>query len=479
MTLQIRLLYIVPTALLVHAWILTDAVAQNHAGASHRDQQLSAQFESAVTQYNAGHYPEAAAQLETLLHEVPQSFEAQELLGMAYAAQSQSSLANEHLQAAVRLKPASAAARTNLAANLVDLGDLEGARQQLKKAVALDPRNYDANHNLGEIYVKQGKLADAIPFLRQAQQIKPGTYDNGYDLALAYLLTGRTDSAQEQVHLLLKTQNTAELHNLLGQIEEKKGNFVAAANEFEAAAHQDPSESNLFDWASELLLHRTLDPAIEVFRQAAERYPTSPRLAIGLGIALYSRGNYDEAVKSLLRGADLSPTDPRVYFFLSKAYDSSPTQADEVIQRFRHFSELQPDNARAAYYYAMSLWKGKRMQDPSLDRGQIESLLKKAISLDSKLAEPHFQLGNLYSDQSHYAEAIPEYASALAQNADLADAHYRLGQAYVHTGQKEKAQAELAIYQQQRAQHLADLDKQRAEIRQFVYSEANGAPTKQ
>jgi hypothetical protein len=53
-----------------------------------------------------------------------------------------------------------------------------------------------------------------------------------------------------------------------------------------------------------------------------------------------------------------------------------------------------------------------------------------------------------------------------------------LGQAYVHTGQKEKAQAELATYQQQRAQHLADLDKQRAEIRQFVYSEV-AAPAKQ
>ena len=70
-----------------------------------------------------------------------------------------------------------------------------------------------------------------------------------------------------------RAKNTAELHNLLGQIEEKDGKFVAAANEFEIAAHQDPSESNLFDWASELLLHRTLEPAIEVFRQSARALP--------------------------------------------------------------------------------------------------------------------------------------------------------------------------------------------------------------
>jgi tetratricopeptide (TPR) repeat protein len=463
----------------VQALVATNSFAQNHSAAANRDQELNRQFQAAVAQYDAGHLPEAAAQLEKLLHEVPDSFEAHELLGMVYAGESQDQLAKQHLQEAVRLKPTSAAARSNLAANLIRLGDVDGARQQLTKAVALEPHNYDANHNLGELYIKLGKLPEAIPFLKQAQQIKPSSYDNGYDLALAYLLTDHADSARQLVRSLLKQQNTAELHNLLGQIEEKEGDFVAAANEFETAAHMEPSESNLFDWGSELLLHRTLDPAIEVFKQASERYANSPRLAIGYGIALYSRGNYDEAVRSLLRAADLNPSDPRCYLFLSKAYDSSPGQADEVIQRFRRFAELQPENARASYYYAMSLWKGKRAQDPEVDFRQIESLLRKAIGLDPKLSEAHFQLGNLLSEQSRYADAIPEYLSALRNDSELPDAHYRLAQAYVRTGQKDKAQPELAIYQQQRAQHMAELDRQKAEIRQFVYAEGNGASTKQ
>ena len=479
MTLRRRLCCIALTALLGHALVATHSFAQSPSAASSRDQELNRQFQSAVAQYDAGHLPEAAAQLEKLLHEVPDSFEAQELLGMVYAGQSQDELAKQHLEAAVRLKPASAAARTNLAANLIRLGDVEGARQQLKKAVALEPKNYDANHNLGEIYIKLGKLPDAILFLKQAQQINPASYDNGYDLALAYLLTDHNDPARQVVRALLKSKDTAELHNLLGQIEEKEGNFVVAANEFETAAHQEPSESNLFDWASELLLHRTLEPAIEVFRSASERYPASARLAIGLGIAYYSRGIYDDAVKSLLRAADLNPSDSRCYLFLSKAYDSSPSQADEVIQRFRRFSELQPNDARAQYYYAISLWKGKRAQDPAVDFTQIEALLRKAIALDPKLSEAHFQLGNLLSDQTHYAEAIPEYLMALERDSKIPDAHYRLGQAYVHTGQKDKAQAQLALYQEQRAQHLADIDKQRAEIRQFVYSEENRTSAKQ
>lgn len=439
---------------------------------------LNREFEKAVAQYDAGHFAEAAALLESLLPHAPESFEAHELLGLVYTEESQDALANPHLEKAVRLKPASAAARTNLATNLIHLGKLQEAQEQLKKAVALEPQNYDANHDLGELYVRMGNLTEAVPFLKQAQQIAPSSYDNGYDLALADLLTGQTVQARELVQRLLKTKDTAELHNLLGQIEEKDGQFVAAVNELEIAAHQDPSESNLFDWASELLLHRTLEPAIEVFRQSAQRYPTSPRIAIGLGIALYSRGNYDDAVKSLLRAADLSPSDPRCYFFLSKAYDSSPSQADEVIQRFARFAELQPNNAHAFYYYAMSLWKGKRAQDPSLDLHLIESLLKKAILLDPQLSEAHLQLGNLYSDQSKYAESIPEYGKALDINPDLADAHYRLGQAYVHTSAKDKAQEQFLVYQQLRAKQMADLDRQIADIRQFVYSEREDAPAK-
>jgi tetratricopeptide (TPR) repeat protein len=453
------------------------AASSAEAQSNGPDKSLDRNFQAAVAQYDAGHFAEAAIQLERLLHSVPESFEVHELLGLVYSAESQDAKASEHLEKAVRLNPKSAAARSNFAANLVRLGKTAPAEEQFRKAVELEPESFDANHNLGEAYVRSGKIAEAAPFLQKAQHIDPSSYDNGYDLSLAYLLTGHLKEARQVVHDLLERKNTAELHNLLAEVEEKDGNFIAAANEFETAAHVDPSESNLFDWASELLVHRTLEPSIEVFRQATERYPQSSRLAVGLGMALYSLGKYDNAVVSLLRAADLSPSDARIYPFLSRAYDSSPGQADEVIKRFRRFAELQPRNGRALYYYAMSLWKGKRAQDPGLDLRQIESLLTKSIELDPKLADAQLQLGNLYSDQSKYAEAIPHYKRALELNADLADAHYRLGQAYVRTGEKDQAQQELQVYQQLRAQHLADLDRQRAEVRQFVYSAKDNAAT--
>src|SRR5271156_643269 len=359
------------------------------AAEDNTNQKLDSQFQAAVAQYDAGHFSEAASQLEELLPNAPKSFEVHELLGLVYAAQSQDTKALPHFEMAVRLKPDSAVARTNLAASLVRTGKPALAEEQFRKALELEPRDYEANHDLGEFYIQSGKIPEALPFLEAAQRIDPSSYDNGYDLAQAYFVTGRLDQARLAIQNLVRQKNTGELHDLLAQIEEKDGKFLAAANEYEIAAHMDPSEENIFDWGSELLLHRTYEPAIEVFQNGAQRYPNSPRLLIGLGMALYSRGKYDEAVKALMAAGDLNPADPRWYLFLSKAYDSSPNQAKDVILRFRRFSELQPGNALALYYYAMSLWKGKRVEDPGFDLHQIESLLKKAVTLDPALPEAH------------------------------------------------------------------------------------------
>ncbi len=105
------------------------AIAQNATA-----QNLDRQFQTAVAQYNAGQFAEAGAQLEKLLPQAPESFEVHELLGLVYAAESQDAKALEHLETAVRLKPNSAAARTNLAANLSHAGKFGIGDQAIAKS---------------------------------------------------------------------------------------------------------------------------------------------------------------------------------------------------------------------------------------------------------------------------------------------------------------------------------------------------------
>jgi tetratricopeptide (TPR) repeat protein len=441
-------------------------------------QTLDRIYQSAAADYDAGHFAQTISQLESVLPYATKSYEVHELLGMAYASLEENDRAESELKLAVQLNPKSAAARTNFGTILLHSGKPALAGDQFREAQKLEPENFDANHNLADFLLQSGKIADARPLLEEAQRIQPDSYDNSYDLAMADFLLGRFDDARRLAQSLAQKQNTGEVHNLLGQINEKDGKFIDSANEYETAAHLDPSEDNLFDWGSEMLLHRTYEPAIAIFQQATARYPNSPRLYIGLGLSLYSRGKYDDAVQALLTAARLDPGDARCYLFLSKAYDSSPNQADAVIQAFRRFADLQPADARAQYFLAISLWKGNRAQGSAADIQTIESLLHKSIALDGTIPESHLQLGDLYADQHQYDKSIPEYLRAVELNPNLSDAHYRLGTDYVHTGQKDLAQKEFATYQKLRAEHLAETDKERAEVQQFVYSEKGNAASK-
>ncbi len=61
-------------------------VCAEFASAEDTDKQkLDRRYQSAVADYDAGHYPEAAQQLESLLPFAPRSYELHELLGLVYA----------------------------------------------------------------------------------------------------------------------------------------------------------------------------------------------------------------------------------------------------------------------------------------------------------------------------------------------------------------------------------------------------------
>jgi tetratricopeptide (TPR) repeat protein len=345
--------------------------------------------------------------------------------------------------------------------------------RNLKQAEEDHPQSFEANHRLGEFYLQVGRLKPGIPYLEKAQQLDPAHYVNGYDLALAYFETGDLTSARRQIREMLDRQNTAELHNLLGDVEEKAGDYVSAGNQYQVAAQMEPSENYIFDWGNELLLHRGFAPAVKVFTSGVGRYPQSARLHIGLAIAYYSQSHYDDAASELCHAADLAPSDPRPYVFLGKMFDISMKEADEVTKRLQRFAEAQPRNAMANYYYALSLWKGQRGQTShanQVNKEDIASLLRRSISLDPKFPDARFQLGVLYAEEQKYQEAIGEFQAAVKLKPDFAEAHYHLAQAHSHAGEKALAKREFDLYQRLHQKEMAEDEVRRRRVGQFVYS---------
>lgn len=254
-----------------------------------------------------------------------------------------------------------------------------------------------------------------------------------------------------------------------------KGSEDVGLEQYQRVFQTDPSEQHRYDLGVELLLHGDIASALELFKEGVANNPHSAKLWVGLGIALYSGGHAEDAVNAFLSATDLNPADPRPYLFLGKAYDISNNLSAEVNSRLNRWVVLAPQDSRAYYYYALSLWKGEGRAGWDQDMRKIESLLRKSTSLDPTFPLAHFHLGNLYSEANRLPEAIAEYQRAVTLRSDWADAHYRLGQAYIRAGDKKSGQEELGLYERLRGKEPAN--RKLGEGRQSVGSTKGGETT--
>ena len=318
--------------------------------------------------------------------------------------------------------------------------------KSLRDAVVHEPENVVANRQLGKLLVDNGKAAEGLPYLERASRLNP---------------------------------KDPEPHHLLADVEEKLGHPLQAVREYQRAAELDPSEPNLFDWGTELLTHRALEPATEVFTKGNRLFPKSVRMLVALGVAWYARGSYDQAAQCLANASDLAPDNPTPYMFLGKMQSVEGIPSAESVARLGRFAQLQPDNALASYYYAVSLLKQSTGAVDAERSARVESLLQKAVQLDPKLGAAQLQLGILYSQRTDFSRAISAYQKAIAVGLEesspegdetLEVAHYRLAQAYFRTANKTKAQEELQLHDRLAKKKKDNAERERREIQQFVIS---------
>ena len=144
-------------------------------------------------------------------------------------------------------------------------------------------------------------------------------------------------------------------------------------------------------------------------------------MLVGLGVAWYVRGAYEQAASEFCEASDLNPSDPTAYLFLGKALSLESTHSEGVTQRLGRFVQLQPENAQANYYYALSLWKSRHGPEDSGKLPQIESLLDKAVRLDPKLGAGYLQLGLLSAERNDLSKEISAYEKAHAATATMYD----------------------------------------------------------
>ncbi len=142
-------------------------------------------------------------------------------------------------------------------------------------------------------------------------------------------------------------------------------------------------------------------------------------------------------------------------------------------ERLARFVRLQPENALANYYYAVSLLKRRKGPEDTQTAAQVESLLEKAVRARSQARrraicnwEFSIRTGRIFRGRlSSYQNAI-DGQSGVGSRLTIAWRRLTGGR-----GKKLKAQQELELYQQIIEEKRGrSQERQRHEIQQFVYT---------
>lgn len=450
-------------------------------------QNATGKFDEARAELSRGDLTDARADVLEGLKVEPRSVPGLNLLGMIETQARNYQAALKTFGEALRLDPKSAETHNNLAGCYAQQARPDLAKAEYLAALRIDPRNHDANYKLGVLLLNEGRAADAIAYLNRvaasdstaareldrAHRMLEGSARSparraggAADLRIEYsdstdLKPGGISGSVDAGGYSSQTQaRGSELRQALGTLTPPSKAEDGDVN---------GAESTTFQHASALLLGGDYAQASDAFQEGATQFPQSGSMLLGLGVADYSRGLYEQAIDALCRAVDLSPDEPQAYFFLAQAYSASPANSNEVLRRVASYASKHPAIAPAQYYYALCLWRSRETPgQASVDPKQVEQLLRSAASLDPALAQAHFELGVVLAEQGQAQQAASEFERAVALDPKWAEAHYRLGQAYRHTGESDRAQSELDESERLRKSGDTEDQRLRAEIRRFL-----------
>jgi len=398
--------------------------------------------------------PEAASAFRKVLELNPDNVSAHYNLGVICLAQQAPSQALSYFESVLHGNPSDVPALIGAMESQLLLRKLADARRSAEQLAQLladrDPRLFQA----ASLLAQHGESVVAIPMMERARRAYPDSYDVNYNLALALLETDQLDRAADVLRPFAGSRGKPEASDLLGQIEEKRGQQQAAENAFREAAEGDPANEDFrFDYGNALVQHGKLALATEVFRTASSADPSSWKLRLGLGSALYLSGDYLSAVRELMETVRLKPDFIAAYFLLGEAYDSAGSYQPAILKALQRYLKNGPRDPWAYYHYAIILRSEWRNYDGATDA------LQEALRLNPKFAEAHLELGIIALSQGKPEPAIAHLEKAASLDPGLAAAHYRLGLAYQKLGNQERAKAEL-----DRFRALKDQEHQRARV---------------
>lgn len=359
-----------------------------------------------------------------------------------------------------------------LQARLVAREDFHEVLNSLR-ATALQPtEELSLRQRLAEILIAHGEYAAALEDLARAVELEPNRGDLVYNLALAQFKAGRMDDALKSAEKCKALGDTADVEDLLGDIQEARSDSLNAVRSYQAAVTLAPNEERYrLSLAVEFLRHDNFDAARLVLQQAETAWPKSWRIQLALAMVEYFAGSDEESSRLLLHAATLAPDPETALEYLGKIQtDRATVPTPDAITQLCEYSEHHPKNARTQYYCGALLFR----RDHALgDKSHAEEILRRlhaASAISNQDAAPQCQLGEVYRWLGRWQDALRASETCVRMDPDSADGHYRLAQLYQHQGEQARAQQEMTLFQAA-SKRVADQNARRDEtMKTFLYT---------
>ena len=159
--------------------------------------------------------------------------------------------------------------------------------------------------------------------------------------------------------------------------------------------------------------------------------PTISKQQIDAVIALYSNGQYKEAIDKIKALNETYPNVPFLFNLIGACYKSLG-QIEGSAKMFQTAVNIKPDYAEAHKNLGIVLKDLGRLDE------SIESL-KRALAINSNYVDAHYNLANIFKEKGQFDNAIKSYENAIAINPSFVDAHNNLGNLFKDLGETDKA----------------------------------------
>ena len=367
----------------------------------------------------------------------------------------------------------------NLQAGLVSLeaeldmhSDFHQTLKMLRATHLESPQELELHQRVAELLIAHEKYSESVEELSKAANLDPGRADLEFDLALAQFRAGRLDDAAASAQKCKELGDNADLEDLIGDIQEARGDNLAAVKGYEAAVELAPNEEKYrLSLAVELIRHSSFEPAKVVLKQGEELHPESWRIQLALGMVEHFGGTDEDATKYLLRAAELAPEPQVVLQYLGDIQLDRAPPDPAAVAKLCAYSDAQPKDGNIQYFCGAVLFRRDYVSGDKSHAAEILEHLHASVGLLPKDdASPHCQLGKAYRWLERWPEALRESESCARLDPGSAEAHYRLAQIYEHEGQPEKQRKEIKLYEAASTRLADENARRQATMKTFLYT---------